>query len=120
MSMTKSIRLLVCFVLALGLTAPAWAELNDSEKPGSVLVFPKFIGGTFNDFGIGQAFHARTELEISVRCPDGVSCNAGDTVRMRAHWVCPGCTESSFNLETTVNGSLYFNTEGVSALRFSG
>ncbi|HEY2941028.1 MAG TPA: hypothetical protein VGN09_01210 [Vicinamibacteria bacterium] len=91
--------------------------MNDSEKPGSVLVFPKFIRGTFNDtLASGQAVHAKTELELSVRCPDGATCNAGDRVRMRAHWVCPGCTTTSFDLETTVNGSLYFNPEGVTVI----
>jgi hypothetical protein len=85
------------------------------------LVFPKFIRGTFNDALVtGQALHARTELEISVRCPDGATCTDGQVVRMRAHWVCPGCTESSFNLQTTVNGSLYFNTEGVSVVDVAG
>jgi hypothetical protein len=123
MSMTKSIRFLVCSALALGLASPAlaWSQVNDSEKPGSVLVFPKFIRGTFNDvFVTGQALHARTELEISVRCPDGATCTDGQVVRMRAHWVCGGCAESSFNLETTVNGSLYFNTEGVSVVDVAG
>src|SRR5256885_11758042 len=41
---------------------------NDSEIPGSVLVFPKFIRGTFSDPVTGQTVHARTEVEISVRC----------------------------------------------------
>src|SRR5437867_9749184 len=117
---TKCSRLLFCSILALGLAAPvvAWDGLpvNDSEKPGSVLVFPKFIRGTFNDVNVsGQVVHAITELEISVACPQGATC-ANDRVRMRAHWVCPGCTETSFNLETTVGGSLYFNPEGVTVI----
>jgi hypothetical protein len=118
---TKCSRLLFCSGLALVLAAPvlAWDGLpvNDSEKPGSVLVFPKFIRGTFADvFVTLEPAHAVTELEISARCPDGATCNAGDRVRMRAHWVCPGCTETSFDLETTINGSLYFNPEGVTVI----
>src|SRR5437879_9357541 len=46
--------------------APVAAWLNDSEQPGSVLVFPKFIRGTYADpFVTGQTAQARTELEIS-------------------------------------------------------
>jgi hypothetical protein len=119
MSMTKSMSFLVCSTLTLALASPAlaWSQVNDSERPGSVLVFPKFIRGTFADAAVtANAVHARTELEISVRCPDGATCTDGQEVRMRAHWVCPGCTENSFNLKTTVNGSLYFNTEGVSVV----
>src|SRR5882762_5884176 len=103
-----------CAALLLGLTAPAFAwDVNDSEQPGSVLVFPKFIRGTYSDPAHAQPVQARTEIEISVRCPDGATCDKDTRVRMRAHWVCQGCTENSFDLETTVNGSLYFNTEGV-------
>jgi hypothetical protein len=118
---TKCSYLWFCSILALGLAAPALAggaypsTLNDSEQPGSVLVFPKFIRGTGNDIGVsGQTNHAVTEIEISVTCPQGApSCG---TVNLRAHWVCPGCTESSFNLKTTVGGTLYFNPEGVTVL----
>jgi hypothetical protein len=103
-------------IFAFGLAAPALAWSNDSEKPGSVLVFHKFLRGTFNDLRFsGETVHAVTEIEISVVCPPGETC-ANDRVRLRAHWVCPGCTESSFNLETTVGGSLYFNPEGVDVI----
>ncbi|TMD72869.1 MAG: hypothetical protein E6I81_06380 [Chloroflexi bacterium] len=100
--------------------APVAAWLNDSEQPGSVLVFPKFIRGTYADpFVTGQTAQARTELEISVVCPKDATCGANQAVRLRAHWVCPGsstnpiCAETSFDLETTVGGTLYFNPEGV-------
>ena len=112
--------------IAVATPAAAWSPVatwdNDSERPGSVLVFPKFIRGTFFDAinpvtpaGTGR-ITARTELEISVRCPDGATCGPKQPVTLRAHWVCPGCTESSFDLTTTVGGSLYFNPEGVTAL----
>src|SRR5207245_503984 len=107
-------------LLNVAVAAPVAAWPNDSQQPGSVLVFPKFIRGTFTDAPVtGQAALARTELEISVRCPKGASCEGNQAVRLRAHWVCPGsstnpiCPEASFDLETTVGGTLYFNPEGV-------
>src|SRR3989449_5709419 len=111
-------------LLSVAVAAPAAAPVaawpNDSEQPGSVLVFPKFIRGTFADpFVTGQTAQARTELEISVVCPKDATCEANQAVRLRAHWVCPGsstnpiCPEASFDLETTVGGTLYFNPEGV-------
>jgi len=48
-------------------------------------------------------------------CPTGATCHQ-DRVRLRAHWVCPGCAEASFNLETTVGGTVYFNPEGVTVI----
>ena len=113
MTPKKWISLLSGLAMMLVLAASALAWQSDSEQPGSVLVFHKFIRGTFDDTLVsGEAAHARTEVEISVVCPAGETCGK-DKVRLRAHWVCPGCTESSFNLETTVGGSLYFNPEGV-------
>jgi hypothetical protein len=124
----KSIRNLLLVLLGIGVAGPVTASSNHPEEPGSVLVFPKFIRGTFNDLVTGQAVHARTELEISVVCPTNASCTKGFPVRLRAHWVCPSsaalantvCPETSFDLETTVNGSLYFNTEGVTVVDVAG
>ena len=47
----KGARLAVLLVPALALAAPAFAQvrattLSDSQEPGSVIVFPKFIQGT--------------------------------------------------------------------------
>ncbi|TMA13258.1 MAG: hypothetical protein E6J86_11180, partial [Deltaproteobacteria bacterium] len=118
-----SLRSLLLVLLSIGVTTPVAAWQNDSEQPGSVLVFPKFIRGTGNDLGVsGQAVHAITEIEISVRCPDGATCQPRQDVRLRGHWVCPGssatteCAETSFDLTTTVDGSLYFNPEGVTVI----
>ena len=118
-----SLRSLLLVLLSIGLATPVAAWSNDSEQPGSVLVFPKFIRGTGNDLGVsGQAVHAITEIEISVRCPDGATCQPRQDVRLRGHWVCPGssatteCAETSFDLTTTVDGSLYFNPEGVTVI----
>jgi hypothetical protein len=123
----KSIRNFLLVLLGIGVAGPVTASSNHPEEPGSVLVFPKFIRGTFNDTVVtGQAVHARTELEISVVCPQNATCEKGFPVRLRAHWVCPGsfanpvCAEASFDLETTINGSLYFNTEGVTVVDVAG
>jgi hypothetical protein len=90
-------------------------ELNDSQRPGSVLVFPKFLRGAVQT---EQGILARTEIEISATCPQGATCPDGLAVTLRAHWVCPGgfltpCRETDFTLRTTVRGSLYFNPENI-------
>jgi hypothetical protein len=90
-------------------------ELNNSERPGSVLVFPKFLRGAVQT---EQGILARTEIEISVTCPQDATCPDNMAVTLRAHWVCPGffftpCRETDFTLRTTVRGSLYFNPEGI-------
>jgi hypothetical protein len=114
--MKNWMRALFCVGLVLGLTTPAFATLNDSEQPGSVLVFHKFVRGTNLNPNTG-GIEPKTEIEISVTCPKGTMCAAGTTVRLRAHWVCgssgPICAESDFDLVTTVKGTLYFNPENV-------
>jgi hypothetical protein len=93
-------------------------QLYDPNEPGSVLVFPKVVRGTV------AAGVPATEIEISAHCPTveldgtGFCPDAGTTVRVRAHWVCPGqfstqvCKEVDFNFQTTVEGTATFNTEG--------
>src|SRR5215831_15536168 len=113
--------LLMVVVIALAfVVAPAVAmaqQLNDSEEPGSVLVFPKFLKGTVQT---ESGIQPRTEIEISIRCPKGQVCpNSGQNVNLRAHWVCPSgnffapCLETDFNLNRTVHGTLYFNPDSV-------
>lgn len=111
-------------MLALGLAIPAVAqrpaELNDSQEPGSVLVFHKFITGSVTT--ADDEVVPRTEIEISVTCPKGSACDQGTEVKLRAHWVCPGsqfvedkfvCPEVNFDLHATVNGTIYFNPAGI-------
>jgi Ice-binding-like len=103
--------------------------LSDSQEPGSVLVFPKFIRGTVLVDGVVTP---RTEISVGAVCPPNVlpfppstppnaSCNVGHTVFLHFHWVCPGsgpegiCRESDFHGQTTINGKLVFNTEGTVA-----
>src|SRR5438093_4067836 len=100
-------------LLVLGVASPvaAWSggALNDSQEPGSVLVFPYFRTGTVPSNQ--SPTHPKTEIEISVTCPRDTTCttgdaNTGEAVRLRAHWVCPGagalnkCNEVNFNLST--------------------
>src|SRR6266404_2245984 len=105
-------------LLNLGTVAPAAAgvpvvdrgALNDSQEPGSVLVFPKFRSGTVNTPDQGTI--PITEFEISVACPKGSAgtpdCAFQKPVFLRAHWVCRGdsdtgiCQETDFDLMTTV------------------
>jgi hypothetical protein len=110
-------------VLALGLAIPAVAQqLNNSEVPGSVIVFPKFISGTYRG-------EPNSQFEISVGCPrrnaDG-SCffPEGFRVKIKAHWVCPAdqkfehkyiCKETDFDLYTTVYGTISFSPANVGA-----
>jgi hypothetical protein len=120
--------LTVLFAALALLVAPAatmgqddWRELNDSQEPGSVLVFPKFLRGrvTTPDQGVLPT----TEIEISATCPRGATCTDGQVVIIRAHWVCPAaliggvpftpCRETDFTVRTTVRGSLFFNPEGI-------
>ena len=121
MRSTKWIRVLV-FILAFGLVGlsvfPSVVDaqvrdpkLSDSQEPGSVIVFPKFIRGTVTVDGVVTP---ATEIEISVLCPKGASCFANQIVRLKGDWVCPGnaksiCKELDFPLTTTVNGTVVFN-----------
>jgi hypothetical protein len=140
MNRVKWLRVSLFLMLALGLVIPAIAQeqgsaaltgLNNSERPGSVLVFPKFITGTAT---IGDQSVPRSEIEISVRCPEelqlvlvdgalvpGPGCVENLRVKLKAHWVCPAdqtfenkliCKETDFDLFTTVNGTITLNPNG--------
>src|SRR5215813_14390291 len=87
----KGWRLAALVVPALALAAPAFAQvrdtkLGDSQEPGSVIVFPKFIKGTaaLPEGGVAP----RSEIEIGVVCPKGVVCPEHQPVKIRFHWVC--------------------------------
>jgi hypothetical protein len=96
--------------------AAAWGNLNDSEEPGSVLVFPKFVRGFVQT--PDRFTWPKTLFEISVTCPNGATCPQFENITLRAHWVCPQdsitntCRENDFNLFPTVKGTLRFSTEG--------
>ena len=122
----KWMRVLFLAALSVGLAAPAMAQqLNNSEIPGSVLVFPKCITGTVN---IGTATlpvpAPKSSFEISVTCPADTRCAEFSRVKLLAHWVCPAsqdgffkfiCQEADFELFTTVKGTVWFNPENVAS-----
>ncbi len=143
----KGLRALILVGLALLVAAPTavWGQaadsvvpmLNDSEEPGSVIVFHKFLTGTV-DSGDGTQL-PRSDFEISVTCPPGVSeitCqlikndpliaagalfSTGLTIHF--HWVCPGtgpalpfggiCNETDFKVKTTIFGTVHINPENL-------
>jgi len=122
MKSTKWLVFFLALVLVASSVFPGVAQaqvrdtrLNDSEVPGSVLVFPKFVTGSVTIDGVAVP---RTEIEVSAVCPFGTVCAEGTKVKLRAHWVCPGsqdpftkfvCRETDFNLFTTINGTIAFN-----------
>jgi len=114
----------VSATLWMAAPAAAWNTLNDSEEPGSVIVFHRFQVGTViaGTSGIQPA----TQFELGVTCPNGSICaDSGQIVHMKAQWVCKGvddfnasephgfCDETDFELQTTVHGTLVFNASGV-------
>jgi hypothetical protein len=115
--MKRWIRMLFVVLLALGLAAPALAgdvEQNNSEIPGSVLVFPLFERGTLV---VGGETLPRSEFNISVTCPAGQVCAEGAGIKLLARWVCPGdqnprkkfiCREVDFELTATVKATVTF------------
>jgi hypothetical protein len=97
----KGVRLGMLLVPALALAAPAFAQvrattLSDSQEPGSVIVFPKFIQGTVALPAPETGVAPITELEIGVVCPKGVICPEHEPIKLRLHWVC-GATEADVN-----------------------
>jgi len=111
----KGARLAMLLVPALALATPALAQvrpttLNDSQEPGSVIVFPKFIQGAVS-VSEGTTLPI-TELEIGVVCPKGVICPEHEPVKIRFHWVCGAteadaatsfvCKETDFDINATV------------------
>jgi hypothetical protein len=105
-------------------TPPRDPGLSDSQEPGSVIIFPKFITGTVSVDG--QSI-PRTEIEIGSVCPplamwlrNQIGCPEHQSVKVRFHWVCPGaegvnsniCPEQNFEVVLSVNGKLAFGADG--------
>jgi len=121
----KGARLAVLLVPALALAAPAFAQvrattLSDSQEPGSVIVFPKFIQGTVK---LPEGPSAPiSELEIGVVCPKGVICPEHEPVKIRFHWVCGTseadlagsfvCKETDFDINATVYEKIVLTPNG--------
>src|SRR5215467_1627342 len=113
----KGARLAALLVPALALAA---TTLSDSQEPGSVIVFPKFIQGTVPLPEGGTA--PITELEIGVVCPKGVICSEHQAVKIRFHWVCGTseadlagsfvCKETDFDITATVFEKIVLTPNG--------
>ena len=130
----KSMRILLLALLgtgAAGLATPAFANsandwgVNDSQEPGSVLVFYRFDAGSISTPDEGTI--AKSQFKISVTCPPNLgpfgcietgAFATGQAVFLKAHWVCPPkdtgttCEELDFNLSTTVFGTVEFDANG--------
>jgi hypothetical protein len=125
---TKSARTLGFLVPVLAFGTPIFAQdatlvgrdprLSDSQEPGSVIVFPKFVQGTASVDGVTTSM---TEIEVGVVCPNGVTCPEHQPVKIRFHWVCGAtegvnsqiCRENNFDITTTVNGKVVFGPDGI-------
>jgi hypothetical protein len=121
--------LLALPALALATTAfavdlPRPIGLADSQEPGSVIVFPKFINMPPVPVE-GGVLVPRTEIEVGVVCPPGVAptasfCQEHQPVKIRFHWVCPGeenvnsniCKETDFEIVVSINGKSVFSADG--------
>src|SRR3974377_1872159 len=73
----RTLRLMSLIMPALALATTAFAQvrpttLSDSQEPGSVIVFPKFVQGTvvLPEGGTTPV----SVLKLSVVCPKGVVC----------------------------------------------
>ena len=124
----KGAQLAMLLVPALALATPALAQgrdptLNDSQEPGSVIVFPKFIQGTVTLPEGGTA--PITELEIGIVCPKGVICPEHQSRKLRLHWVCGAteadentsfvCKETDFDITATVFEKIVLTPNGEAA-----
>jgi hypothetical protein len=126
---TKCARTLGFLVPVLAFVTPTFAQdatpvgrdptLSDSQEPGSVIVFPKFVRGTQAVDGVVVP---ATEIEVGVVCPIHTICPEHQPVKIRFHWVCPGaqdfatkliCGENNFDVFATVNGKVVFNPENM-------
>jgi hypothetical protein len=123
--MSPSIKWVLAVLFAIVFATPAlateWGDVvNDPSRPGSVLVFPKFVRGTVTTADQGTL--GRSQFDISVDCPADAVCAERAAVKLLAHWVCPGsqrfedkwiCRETNFELFTTVKGTVTISPDNV-------
>lgn len=130
LNMKRVVGFLFGVLATLWMAAPAAAWLNDSEEPGSVLVFYRFTRGSIQTPDEGS--QPRSQFKISVTCPSDVAASpgcaetgdatTGQLVNLVGHWVCPPsdsialydttCVESDFPIHTTVFGTVEFDADG--------
>jgi hypothetical protein len=121
----RTLRLMSLIMPALVLTTTAFAQvrpttLSDSQEPGSVIVFPKFVQGTVVLPEGGTA--PISVLKIGVVCPKGVVCPEHQPVKIRLHWVCGTseadlagsfiCRANSFDVTATVFEKIVLVSDG--------
>jgi hypothetical protein len=108
-------------------------EIRDFSRPGSVIVFPKFVtdGGNVAVCGAGNVLVngiclPRTEIELGATCPTrftvgdqaNIPCPEHDPVRVKFSWVCPGternptCNAADFDVLLSVDGKVVFAANG--------
>jgi len=122
---TRGARLAMLLVPLLALATAALAQvrpttLSDSQEPGSVIVFPKFVQGTVALPEGGTV--PISELKISVVCPKSVTCAEHEPVKIRFHWVCGTsesdlagsfvCVENDFDVTATVFEKIVLVSDG--------
>jgi hypothetical protein len=100
---------------------------NDSEEPGSAIVFAKFLRGLVVVDGVSLP---QTEIEVGIVCPhhtaaDGTIvnefCAEHQPVKIRFSWVCPAfqgidsqiCRQNNFDVFGSVNGKIVFDPENL-------
>jgi hypothetical protein len=115
---------------ALAVATPALAldppGLSDSQQPGSVIVFPKFVAAQVHVDGNLATTIPQTEIELGAVCPPayvngGGACPEHQPIKVRMHWVCPGaeavnsniCPESDFDVFLSVYGKVAFSADGI-------
>lgn len=106
-------------ILATGMPVLAQQQTpNDAQRPGSVIVFPKFIPGT-QPLSEGGRVPA-TEIRYTIVCPLGQRCDPGTSLTVRFHWVCPGdtvfnhfiCKDTSFEVTSGINEKVVLVPDG--------
>jgi hypothetical protein len=119
----------LALVPVLAVATPALANvLSDSEQPGSVIVYPKFVNSLFNGgslLTVDGNLVSQTEIELGVVCPPnviaaGFTCTEHLPIKVRMHWVCPGaegvnsniCPEEDFDVWLSINGKVAFSADG--------
>jgi len=118
-------KLALALLPVVALAMPAFAQrdplLADTNAPGSVIIFPKFINAPAVITAGDLATLPRTEIEVGSICPVGALCAEHQTIKVKFHWVCPGsddvstkyiCPETDFEIFISVNGKLAFSADG--------
>jgi hypothetical protein len=113
---------------------PLAGEKSDYLRPGSVILFPKFVsGGGIGSCGSGNVLVngvclPRTEIEVGATCPTLFTtrdqsqlffpCTEHESVRVRFRWVCPGteqkptCKTTGFDVLLSLDGNVVFTANG--------